>query len=72
MEFITSLPDSKANIDAVMVILDIFTKLVTFIPNRTNMDTVTTAKVLLNHWYRWFGLPKKIISYRDGRFVSKF
>jgi hypothetical protein len=36
------------------------------------MDTVDTAKKFFNHWYRWFGLPKKIISDRDGRFISRF
>jgi hypothetical protein len=33
---------------------------------------VETAKKFFNHWYRWFGLPKKIISDRDGRFISRF
>jgi hypothetical protein len=28
--------------------------------------------MFFNHWYRCFGLPKKIISDRDGRFISKF
>jgi hypothetical protein len=36
------------------------------------MDTVETAKKVFNHWYRWFGLPKKIISDMDGRFISRF
>ena len=72
MDFITSLPETKANHDAVMVIVDKLTKLVMFIPTRTDMDTVATAKMFFNHWYRWFGLPKKIISDRDGRFISKF
>jgi Chromo (CHRromatin Organisation MOdifier) domain len=33
---------------------------------------VETAKKFFNHWYRWFGLPKKIISDRDGRFIARF
>jgi hypothetical protein len=72
MDFITSLPETKSNHDAVMVIVDKLTNLVMFIPTRTDMDTVATAKMFFNHWYRWFGLPKKIISDRDGRFISKF
>jgi hypothetical protein len=72
MDFITTLPETRANHDAVMVIVDKLTKLVMFIPTRTDMDTVTTARLLFNHFYRWFGLPKKIISDRDGRFISKF
>jgi hypothetical protein len=72
MDFITTLPVTKENNDAVMVIVDKLTKLVMFIPTRTDMDTVETAKKFFNHWYRWFGLPKKIISDRDGRFISRF
>jgi hypothetical protein len=33
---------------------------------------VGLAKPLFYNWYRWFGLPKKIISNRDGRFISRF
>jgi hypothetical protein len=57
MNFITTLPVTKANHDAVMVIVDKLTKLVMFIPTQTDMDTVETAKKFFNHWYRWFGLP---------------
>jgi hypothetical protein len=72
MDFIATLPVTKENHDAVMVIVDKLTKLVMFIPTRTDMDTVETAKKFLNNWYRWFGLPKKIISDRGGRFISRF
>jgi hypothetical protein len=63
---------TKENHDPVMVIVDKLTKLVMFIPTRTDMDTVETAKKFFNHWYRWFGLPKKIISDRDGTFIRRF
>jgi hypothetical protein len=43
-----------------------------FIPTRADIDTVETARKLFNHCYRCFGLPKKIISDRDGRFMSGF
>jgi transposase InsO family protein len=72
MDFITILPVTKENHDAVMVIVDKLTKLVMFISNRTIMDTVETSKKFFNHWYRWFGLPKKIISDREGIFISRF
>jgi hypothetical protein len=72
MDFITTLPVTKENHDAVMVIVDKLTKLVMFIPTRTDLDTVETAKTFFNHWYRWFGLPNKIISDRYGRFISRF
>jgi hypothetical protein len=70
MDFITTLPVTKENHDAVMVIEDKPTKLVMFIPTQTDMDILETAKKLFNHWYRWFFSPKKIISDRDGRFIS--
>jgi hypothetical protein len=50
MDFITTLPVTKENHDAVMVIVDKLTKLVMFIPTRTYMDTVETAKKFFNHW----------------------
>jgi Integrase zinc binding domain len=50
MDFITTMPETKANHDAVMVIVDNLNKLVMFIPTWTDMDTVTTAKLFFNHW----------------------
>jgi hypothetical protein len=72
MDFITTLPVTKENHDAVTVIVDKLTKLVMFIPTQTDMDTVETVNMFFNHWYRWFGLPKKIISDRDGSFIGRF
>jgi hypothetical protein len=72
MDFITTLPETKPNHDAVMVIVEKLTKLVMFIPTRTDMDTMKTAKLFFNHCYWWFGLSKKITSDRDGRFISEF
>jgi hypothetical protein len=59
MDFTTTLPQTKAHHDAVMSIVEKLTKLVMFIPTRTDIDTGTTAKLFFNHWHRWFGLPKK-------------
>jgi hypothetical protein len=72
MDFITTFIVTKGNHDAVIEIVDKLTKLVMFIPTRTDMDTVETAKKVFNHWYSLFCLPKKIISDRDGRFIGRF
>jgi Integrase zinc binding domain len=48
MDFITTLPGTKENNDAVMVIVDKLTKLVMFIITRTDMDTVETEKKFFN------------------------
>jgi carbohydrate-binding DOMON domain-containing protein len=55
-----------------MVIVDKSTKFVVFIPPRTDIDTVETAKKFFNHWSRWFDLPTKTISDKHGRFISRF
>src|SRR6266478_1231818 len=39
------------------------------------IDTITgpgIARLYLNHVYRWFGLPSRMISDRDPRFTSHF
>jgi hypothetical protein len=72
MNFTTTMPVKKENHDAVMVIVDKRTKLVVFIPTRTDIDTVETAKKFFNHWYRWFDLPMKNISDKHGRFINRF
>jgi hypothetical protein len=72
MEFITTLPATKEYHEEVMVIVDQLSKLVMFIPTRTDMDTVETTKKFFNIWYRWFGFPNKLISDRDERFISRF
>jgi hypothetical protein len=55
-----------------VVIVNKLTNLVISIPTRTDMDTAETAKKFFNHWYRWFGLSKKIISDMDVSFISIF
>jgi hypothetical protein len=55
-----------------MMIVDKLTKLVMFISTGTDMNTVETAKKFFNHWYRYFGLQRKLISDRDGRFIIRF
>jgi hypothetical protein len=58
MDFITTFPVTKENHDAVMVIVYKRTKLVMFIPTRTDMDTVETANKFFSHLYRWFVLHR--------------
>jgi hypothetical protein len=55
MDFFTTLPVTKENIYAVIVIVDELINLVMFIPTRTDMDTVETTEMFLSHWYRCFG-----------------
>ncbi len=72
MDFVTDLPLSNG-FDAIMVIVDRFTKLVIAIPCNKTIDAVAAAKLFLHHvLLRGYGLPRNLISDRDPRFMSVF
>ena len=58
--------------DSVFTILDWFLKYVNFIPCKTSCKTPDLARIYYNHIVCKFGMPKKIVSDRDSRFLSKF
>jgi hypothetical protein len=72
LEFVMELPRTSSGHDAILVIVDRLSKIVRFCPTTSNVDAVGSAKLFFNHWYRHNGLPRKIVSDRDGRFVGKF
>ena len=43
-----------------------------FLPCNTTITGPGVAQLYLDHVYRWFGLPTKMISDRDPRFTSHF
>jgi len=72
MDLITGLPKSKGY-DAILTIVDQgCSRGAIFLPCTITIIGPQTAKLYLNHLYRWFGLPKQIISDRDPRFTSHF
>jgi len=72
MDLITGLPKSKGY-DAILTIVDQGCSQGTiFLPCATTIIGPQIAKLYLDHLYRWFGLPKWIISDRDPRFMSHF
>ena len=69
-DFITDLPEIDG-FDSIMVMVDHgLTKEAIFIPCNKRIDALTSADLYLEHVYKRFGLPDKIISDRDPRFVS--
>jgi len=71
MDFITDLPESDSY-DSLMVVVDHgSTKGVIFIPCNKTIDALEAAMLLLDHIYKRFGLPDKIISNRDPHFTSQ-
>ena len=72
MNLITGLPTHKGK-DAILTIVNQgCSKATVFIPCTTNITEEGIAQLYINHMYKWFRLPKKVISDRDPRFTSHF
>jgi transposase InsO family protein len=72
MDFITQLPKTKAGHDAIVVFVDVFSKMVHFVPTKTTATAPETAKLFFDHIFRLHGLPQSIVSDRDAKFTSRF
>jgi hypothetical protein len=77
MDFVTGLPLSRdpatgLAYDAILVIVDRFTKYTLFIPFRKNYTAVQLAHVLKDRLIRNYSIPKSIISDRDKLFTSNY
>lgn len=69
MDFVEGLPPSD-RYNAVLVVIDKFSKYGHFIPIHHPYTALQIAKVFLDHVYKYHGLPKAIISDRDPVFTS--
>jgi len=72
MDLITSLPVTKDGNDAIVVVVDKFSKMVHYIPTVTTTDAPKLATLMIEHVIRLHGVPIHIISDRDPRFTSSF
>lgn len=70
MDFITKLPKTRRNHDALMIIVDRLTKRAIFIPTKGSANAEETAQLFLDYYQRNHGLPESIISDRDSKFTS--
>jgi hypothetical protein len=65
------LPIDKSNKkDLAMIIIDRLTKLTKIIPCKRTADTKEVARLFIKHWFRYYGLPKDIVSDRDSKFTA--
>jgi transposase InsO family protein len=72
MDLITGLPESNGH-DAILTIVDHgCSRAAIFLPCSTTITGAGIAQLYLEHLFRWFGIPRKIISDRDPRFTSHF
>jgi transposase InsO family protein len=71
MDWITDLP-SVNQLDAILVIVDRFTKLAHFIPTTKSCTAPQVADLFLHHVIRLHGFPRQLITDRDPVFTSIF
>jgi RNase H-like domain found in reverse transcriptase/Integrase zinc binding domain len=72
MDLITGLPKSEGH-NAILTIVDHkCSRVAIFLPCSTTITGASIAQLYLEHIFRWFGLPQKIISDRDPHFTSHF
>ncbi len=72
MDFIVQLPITKDGHDAIMVVVDKFSKFVCLIPTVSTVDAATCARLFFDFWICKYGLPDKLITDRDSKFTSLF
>jgi hypothetical protein len=71
MDFMVSLPPSRG-FDAIMVVVDRFSKMAHFIPTKESAMDQETRMLFFTHVFKHHGLPKDIMLDRDPKFTSKF
>jgi hypothetical protein len=69
MDFITGLPEN-GSMDAILVVVDRFSKMAHFILTTSEISSQETAELLLHHVWKLHGTPRKILSDRGPQFVS--
>lgn len=72
MDFVVSLPKTAKGHDAIMVVIDQYSKRAHFIPTHTTANASRTAQLFYEYIWKLHGLPVKIVSDRDSKFTSKF
>jgi hypothetical protein len=72
MDLITGLPKHKGK-DAILTIVDHgCSQAAVFLPCTTTITEPGITQLYMDHIYKWFGLPMKVISDRNPQFTSHF
>jgi hypothetical protein len=73
MDFITELPPAgDRNYNAVLVIVDRFSRRCRFLPTHDSADAKDTALLFWRYCWSDTGMPRTIVSDRDPKFTSEF
>ncbi|GJP52379.1 hypothetical protein CLOM_g11500, partial [Closterium sp. NIES-68] len=72
LDFITGLPSTTLGHDAILVVIDKFSKTGNFIPTHTTARTEETEQLFVRYIISQHGIPTTLISDRDPKFTSIF
>ena len=72
MDFITGLPKSTKQNDAIMVVMDKLSNYYHFMPTTSTCKAIDIANISMKEIFRLHSMPKEIVSDRDTKFTSKF
>ena len=72
MDFVTGLPRTQSQHDAIWVIVDRLTKSTHFLPINVEDSLEMLAQLHVDEIVRLHGVPVSIVSVRDPRFTSRF
>ena len=72
MDFVVGLPRTKANHDAIWIIIDRLTKSAHFLPINEKFSLEKLGQLYLKEIVVRHGVPVSIVSDRDPRFTSRF
>ena len=72
MDFITRLPTSTKQNDAIMVVVGKLSKSAHFIPINSTCKSIDIANVFMKEIFKLHGMLKEIVSDRDTKFTSNF
>ncbi|SJL19064.1 uncharacterized protein ARMOST_22671 [Armillaria ostoyae] len=71
VDMVTGLPSSNGH-DALLVIVDRFSKAIILVPCNVELSAAGWARILRDHVYARHGMPRVVISDRGPQFVSAF
>ena len=72
LDYLGGLPKSSLGYTHVLLFVDRLSKMMHAVPVTNSVTAQETADLFLNHVARYHGIPRKVVSDRDPRFLSEF